>query len=58
LRAGESVSGAQATAVYDGGVVCPGLSDHAWTIAELVQAMDAIIPKPGKRGSYKIKDSN
>jgi hypothetical protein len=30
-----------------------GLSDHAWTIAELIETGDAAMPKPGKRGPYK-----
>jgi IS1 family transposase len=30
-----------------------GLSNHAWTIAELVDMGDAAMPKPGKRGPYK-----
>ena len=34
-----------------------GLSDHAWTIEELVQVMDAMMPKPGKRGPYKANIS-
>jgi IS1 family transposase len=30
-----------------------GLSDHPWTIAELVAMGDAAMAKPGKRGPYK-----
>lgn len=30
-----------------------GLSDHAWTIQELVEMGDAAMPKPGKRGPYR-----
>ncbi|MGA2761717.1 MAG: IS1 family transposase [Candidatus Cybelea sp.] len=35
-----------------------GLSDHAWTIEELVAMGDAAMPKPGKRGPYKERISN
>ncbi len=35
-----------------------GLSDHVWTIEELLQVMDAMMPKPGKRGPYKERISN
>jgi IS1 family transposase len=34
-----------------------GLSDHAWTIQELVAMGDAAMPKPAKRGPYKKADS-
>ena len=35
-----------------------GLSDHAWTIQELVEMGEAAMPQPGKRGPYKEKISN
>jgi IS1 family transposase len=35
-----------------------GLSDHAWTIQELVEMGDAAMPKPAKRGPYKERISN
>jgi len=31
-----------------------GICDHVWTIAELVEMGDATMPKPGKRGPYKV----
>lgn len=34
------------------------LSDHAWTIQELVEMGDAAMPKPSKRGPYKERISN
>jgi len=30
-----------------------GLTDHVWSIEELLQVMDAMMPKPSKRGPYK-----
>jgi IS1 family transposase len=35
-----------------------GLTDHAWTIEELVEMGAAAMPKPGKRGPYKQRISN
>jgi IS1 family transposase len=35
-----------------------GLSNHAWTIEELVAMGEAAMPKPGKRGPYKERISN
>jgi IS1 family transposase len=35
-----------------------GLSDHAWTIEEMLQVMNAMMPKPAKRGPYKERISN
>ncbi len=35
-----------------------GLSDHAWTIQELVEMGNAAMPKPAKRGPYKERISN
>jgi hypothetical protein len=29
-----------------------GLSDHVWTLEEIVQMADSYMPKPGKRGPY------
>lgn len=34
------------------------LSDHAWTIEELVAMGDAAMPKSSKRGPYKKENSN
>jgi IS1 family transposase len=33
------------------------LSDHVWSIEELLQVMDATMPTPSKRGPYKKSDS-
>ena len=30
-----------------------GLSDHVWTLEEIVMMADNYLPKPGKRGPYK-----
>lgn len=30
-----------------------GLSDHVWTLEEIVMMADRYMPKPGKRGPYK-----
>jgi hypothetical protein len=35
-----------------------GLSDHAWTIRDLVAMGKAALPKPTKRGSYKNREQN
>jgi len=35
-----------------------GLSDHAWTIEELVAMGEAAMPKPTKRGPYKKREQN
>jgi IS1 family transposase len=35
-----------------------GLSDHAWTIQELVEMGEKAMPMPGKRGPYKERISN
>jgi hypothetical protein len=29
-----------------------GLSDHVWTLEEIVEMADSYMPKPGKRGPY------
>jgi IS1 family transposase len=34
-----------------------GLSDHVWTLEEIVMMADNYLPKPGKRGPYKKKAS-
>jgi hypothetical protein len=34
------------------------LTDHAWTLEEMIQALDAYSPKPAKRGPYKKTISN
>ncbi|MFZ0803547.1 MAG: IS1 family transposase [Terriglobales bacterium] len=35
-----------------------GLADHVWSIEELIQMADSQMPKPGKRGPYKKRNSN
>jgi hypothetical protein len=30
-----------------------GLSDHVWSLEEIVQMADSFLPKPSKRGPYK-----
>jgi hypothetical protein len=30
-----------------------GLTDHVWDMEDIIAAMDAVAPKPGKRGVYK-----
>lgn len=30
-----------------------GLSDHVWSLEEIVQTADGYMPQPGKRGPYK-----
>jgi len=35
-----------------------GLSDHVWSPDEIVLIADSYIPKAGKRGPYKKKNSN
>lgn len=35
-----------------------GLTDHIWTMEELVALMDEGAPKPGKRGPYRKKDNS
>jgi len=35
-----------------------GLSNHAWTIGELVAMGEAAMPKPTKRGHYKKREAN
>jgi hypothetical protein len=32
-----------------------GLSDHVWSLEEIVHMADSYAPKPGKRGPYKKK---
>jgi len=34
-----------------------GLSDHVWSLQELIAAYDALMPAPSKRGPYKKRDS-
>jgi len=33
-----------------------GLSDHVWSLEEIVTMADSYMPKPGKRGPYKKYD--
>ena len=35
-----------------------GLSDHVWSLEEIVQMADNYMPKQAKRGSYKKRISN
>lgn len=32
-----------------------GLSDHLWSLEDMVHMIDSYMPKPGKRGPYKEK---
>jgi hypothetical protein len=32
-----------------------GISDHVWSLEEIVQMADSYMPKPGNRGPYKKK---
>ncbi len=34
-----------------------GLSDHVWSVEEIVMMADSYMPKPGKRGPYKQKSA-
>jgi IS1 family transposase len=34
-----------------------GLSDHVWSLEEIVMMADSYMPKPGKRGPYKQKSA-
>jgi hypothetical protein len=31
----------------------PGLSDHVWSLEEIIVMADNYLPKPAKRGPYK-----
>ncbi len=35
-----------------------GISDTLWDMADIVKLIDEAAPKPGRRGSYKPKNSN
>jgi IS1 family transposase len=35
-----------------------GLTDHVWSLEEVVQMAEAAMPKPGKRGPYRQRISN
>ena len=39
-------------AVYDKAMAA-GLSDHVWSLKEIVMMAENYMPKPGKRGPYK-----
>jgi hypothetical protein len=30
-----------------------GVSDHVWSIEEIIEMADSLTPKPGSRGPYK-----
>lgn len=34
-----------------------GLSDHVWSLEEIVQMADSYMPKQGKRGPYKKRSA-
>jgi hypothetical protein len=34
-----------------------GLSDHIWSLEEIVMMADNYMPKPGKRGPYRKRDT-
>jgi len=38
--------------------VAAELSDHVWSLGEIVMMADGCMPKPGKRGPYRKKDSS
>ena len=33
------------------------MSDHVWSLEEIVMMADSYMPKPGKRGPYKKRES-
>ena len=35
-----------------------GVSDHVWSMEEIIEMVDGFLPKPGKRGPYKKRISN
>ena len=35
-----------------------GVSDHVWSTEEIIEMVDSFLPKPGKRGPYKKRNSN
>jgi len=35
-----------------------GLSDHVWSLEEIMMMADTYMPKPGKRGPYKKSVAN
>lgn len=35
-----------------------GVTDHVWTMEDVVEMVDAVAPQPGKRGPYKDRISN
>ena len=35
-----------------------GLTDHIWEMEEIISAMDAVAPKPGRPKTYRTKNSN
>ena len=35
-----------------------GLTDHVWEMEEIISAMDAVAPKPGRPKTYRTKNSN
>ena len=34
-----------------------GLTDKVWDLTDILEAMDAVAPKPGPRGHYKKRDA-
>jgi len=35
-----------------------GVSDRLWEMSDIVALVEAVEPKPGKRGPYKKRNSN
>ncbi|MSP67643.1 MAG: DDE domain-containing protein [Alphaproteobacteria bacterium] len=35
-----------------------GLTDRLWAMEDIIAAMDAVAPRPGRRGSYRPRNSN
>src|SRR5436309_8274090 len=35
-----------------------GLSDHVWSLEEIIMMAESYMPKPGKRGPYQKRNSN
>ena len=44
---------AESTRRWDHASMAAGLSDHVWSLEEIVMIAENYLPKPGKRGPYK-----